>query len=70
MPWLLFCISELNRVSLTAGFAKATNYEVDLAVAHLAHTCPQDLLIMDRNYPSFRMMAELEHRNREPKESD
>ena len=55
----------LNRVSLTAELAKATAYEVDLAVAHLAHTCQQDLLIMDRNYPSYRMMAELQHHNRE-----
>jgi hypothetical protein len=55
----------LNRVSLTAELAKATAYEVDLAVTHLAYTCPQDLLIMDRNYPSYRMMAELQHRNRE-----
>ena len=55
----------LNRVSLTAELAKATAYEVDLAITHLAHTCPQDLLIMDRNYPSYRMMAELQHRNRE-----
>ena len=72
LPYALASVlyNELNRVSLTAEFAKATNYEVDLAVAHLAHTCPQDLLIMDRNYPSFRMMAELEHGNREPKESD
>ena len=54
----------LNRVSITAELAKATAYEVDLAVAHLAHTNSQDLLIMDRNYPSYRMIAELQHRNR------
>jgi len=54
----------LNRVSLTAELAKANAYEVDLAIAHLSHTCAQDLLIMDRNYPSYRLMAELESRKR------
>ncbi|WP_295584134.1 transposase [uncultured Lamprocystis sp.] len=34
-------------------------YEVDLAVGHLARTRPKDLLVMDRNYPSYRMLAEL-----------
>ena len=47
-------------MSLTAELAKATAYEVDLAVTHLAHTRPQDLRIMDRNYPSYRMIAEFQ----------
>ncbi|VAW66486.1 Mobile element protein [hydrothermal vent metagenome] len=55
----------LNRVVLTAELAKAKAYEVDLAIAHLAHTKPQDLLIMDRNYPSYRMLAELAHHERD-----
>ena len=59
----------VNRVSLTAEFAKATDYEFDLAVAHLAYICSQDLLIIDRNYPSYRMMAEPGYRNRKPKGS-
>ncbi|MCK5189689.1 MAG: IS4 family transposase, partial [Methylococcales bacterium] len=55
----------LNRVALTAELAATDAYEVDLAIAHLTHTTSQDLLVMDRNYPSYRMLAELEHRNRE-----
>ena len=31
----------------------------DLATAHLAHTRCDDLLLMDRNYPSYRMLATL-----------
>lgn len=45
------------------GQAKA--YEVDLAVAHLASTRPGDLLVMDRNYPSYRMLAELTRHGRD-----
>ena len=39
--------------------AQANAYEVDLAIAHLAHTQRDDLLLMDRNYPSYRMLATL-----------
>ena len=49
----------LNRVSIDATLAQATAYEVDLAIAHLAHTRRNDLLLMDRNYPSYRMLATL-----------
>ena len=49
----------LNRVALDAALAEAKAYEVDLAVAHLAYTRAGDLLIMDRNYPSYRMLAEM-----------
>jgi hypothetical protein len=55
----------LNRVSVDAALAKADAYEVDLAVGHLAHTRPGDLLMMDRNYPSYRMLAELTQRERD-----
>lgn len=55
----------LNRVSVDAVLAKADAYEVDLAVGHLAHTRPGDLLMMDRNYPSYRMLAELTQRERD-----
>ena len=44
---------------MDAVLGKADAYEVDLAVGHLAHTRPGDLLLMDRNYPSYRMLAEL-----------
>ena len=53
----------LNRIVLTAELGKADAYEVDLAVQHLEHARPGDLLIMDRNYPSYRMLAELTRRN-------
>lgn len=49
----------LNRVALDATLGKAKAYEVDLAVGHLPHTRVGDLLTMDRNYPSYRMLAEL-----------
>jgi len=47
----------LNRAALGATLGKATAYEVDLAIAHLGHTRCNDLLLMDRNYPSYRMLA-------------
>jgi hypothetical protein len=55
----------LNRVAIDARLGKATAYEVDLAVEHLAHTQTGDLLIMDRNYPSYRMLAELTGQQRD-----
>jgi hypothetical protein len=44
---------------------RADAYEVDLAVGHLDHTRPGDLLVMDRNYPSYRMLAEFDQRGRD-----
>jgi hypothetical protein len=55
----------LNRVAIDARLGKATAYEVDLAVEHLAHTQAGDLLVMDRNYPSYRMLAELTQQHRD-----
>lgn len=49
----------LNRIALDATLGKAKAYEVDLGVAHLAHTQAGDLLTLDRNYPSYRMLAEM-----------
>ena len=54
----------LNRVALDATLDKANAYEVDLAIAHLAHTQCHDLILMDRNYPSYRMLASLQHYER------
>ncbi len=54
----------LNRVALDATLGRADAYEVDLALDHLAHTGPTDVLVMDRNYPSYRMLAELTQRER------
>jgi hypothetical protein len=55
----------LNRVAIDASLGTAKAYEVDLAIAHLAHTQAGDLLIMDRNYPSYRMLAELTQHQRD-----
>lgn len=55
----------LNRVALDATLAPAKAYEVDLAVAHLPKTRTGDLLVMDRNYPSYRMLAELTRHGRD-----
>lgn len=55
----------VNRVGIEAVLGEAKAYEVDLAVGHLAQTRPGDLLVMDRNYPSYRMLAELAQRGRD-----
>lgn len=59
-PWALASVlyDVLNRVALDAVLARGDAYEVDLGVGHLAHTRAGDLLLMDRNYPSYRMLAE------------
>ncbi|MDG4556297.1 MAG: hypothetical protein P9F19_02705 [Candidatus Contendobacter sp.] len=54
----------LNRVALDATLGRADAYEADLAIGHLAHTGPTDLLVMDRNDPSYRMLAEPTRRER------
>jgi hypothetical protein len=38
---------------------------VELAAGHLAHTRAGDLLLMDRNYPSYRMLAECARASRD-----
>lgn len=47
----------LNRISIDATLAPASSYEGDLANEHLTHTKAGDLIIYDRGYASFRMMA-------------
>jgi len=54
----------LNRIAIDARLGQARAYEIDLAIEHLVHTQSNDLLVMDRNYPSYRMLAELTHRQR------
>lgn len=54
----------LNRIALEATLAPAKAYEIDLAVAQLTQTRHDDLLLMDRNYPSYRMLAELTRQKR------
>lgn len=55
----------LNRVALDATLGGAKAYEIDLAVGHLPHTQAGDLLVMDRNCPSYRMLAELTRHGRD-----
>ena len=48
----------LNRVSVDSVLGKAHDYEVELAVFHhLPHSRDNDLLIFDRNYPSYLLIA-------------
>lgn len=54
----------LNRIAVDSQLAEAKSYEVDLALTHLAHTQANDLLLFDRNYPSYRLLAALDHYQR------
>jgi hypothetical protein len=47
----------LNRVALDAVLAPSHSYEVELAKDHLCHAKPDDLVVYDRGYCSFRMLA-------------
>jgi hypothetical protein len=47
----------LNRVALDAVLAPSHSYEVELAKECLEHTETNDLVIYDRGYCSFRMLA-------------
>ena len=51
-----------NRVAVDATLARGDAYEVDLAVEHLAHACPGDWVLADRNYPAYRLLAEFTER--------
>jgi hypothetical protein len=55
----------LNKVALDATLGKAKAYETDLAIGHLSHTQAGDLINMDRNYPSYRMLAEIDKSKRD-----
>ncbi len=49
----------LNNIALDSILAPGKAYEVDLAIEHLAYTQKQDLLLFDRNYPSYIWLATL-----------
>lgn len=49
----------LNDIALDSVLADTRAYEVDLAEGHLSHTQADDLLLCDRNYPSYRFLATL-----------
>lgn len=54
----------LNHVAIDSKLAPADAYEVDLAIEHLAHTTEADLLLFDRNYPSYHFLSTLSKANR------
>jgi hypothetical protein len=55
----------LNHIALDSSLAPAHTYEVELAIAHLAHTQPDDLLVFDRNYANYVLLATLTQRSRQ-----
>ncbi len=54
----------LNNIAIDSTLAKAKAYEVDLSIQHLDKTDELDLLIFDRNYPSYSHIATLIHRGK------
>ncbi|MCK6623807.1 MAG: IS4 family transposase [Anaerolineae bacterium] len=54
----------LNGIALDSRLGDTKAYEIDLAEQHLAATEPDDLLVCDRNYPSYCFVATLVDRHR------
>lgn len=54
----------LNRIAVDSVLGTARAYEVDLAIGHLEHSLDNDLLLYDRNYPSYFHLATLRKRNK------
>lgn len=54
----------LNGIALDSRLGDTRAYEIDLAEQHLAFTQPDDLLVCDRNYPSYRFLATLSQHQR------
>lgn len=55
----------VNQIIIDSVIAPVSSYEVDLAINHLPHTKPGDMLVGDRNYCSYRYLATLRKENRE-----
>ena len=55
----------LNRVAVDSRLKPGKAYEVEMALGHLAHTQEQDLLLLDRNYPSYVWLASCAQRQRQ-----
>ena len=51
----------LNHIVIDSKLDNAKAYEVDLAVQHLQHSSKNDLIVCDRNYPSYYFLASLIH---------
>lgn len=54
----------LNKIVIDGQLARSDAYEVDLAIAALDYTTPEDLLLFDRNFASYRFLATLVQRQR------
>jgi hypothetical protein len=55
----------LNHVAVDSVLGQARSYEVDLAMKHLEYTQENDLLLCDREYPSYRFLSTLVQSNRQ-----
>lgn len=49
----------LNHIVIDGKLAPADSYEVDLALEHVEQTTEEDLLLFDRGYPTYRLLATL-----------
>ena len=47
----------MNRVAIDSRLANWRSSEIDLAIAHLKHVNHGDLILSDRNYPSYEYLA-------------
>ena len=47
----------LNHIAIDSILSHDRSYEVDLAIEHLKHSSANDLLLYDRNYPSYFHLA-------------
>ena len=54
----------LNRIAVDSVLREARAYEVDLAIGHLEQSKDNDLLLYDRNYPSYRHLSTLLSKNK------
>ena len=55
----------LNKIALDSILAKGKEYEVRLAKEHLKYTTGKDLLIFDRNYANYELIATLTAQKRD-----
>ena len=51
----------LNHIVIDSTLSNAKAYEVDLAIKHLSHSNKNDLIVCDRNYPSYYFLSSLIH---------
>ncbi len=52
----------LNHIAIDSTLGKAKAYEVDLSIDHLQYANSDDLVLYDRNYPSYRNVATHTHK--------